>query len=59
MKDIAEIVRVRMYGRTTCYQVNLINIRTGMYYNSSSQRFDDLEKAVAYANENSLTIKIK
>lgn len=58
MKDIAEIVRVRMYGRT-CYQVNLINIRTGMYYNSSSQRFDDLEKEVAYANENSLTIKIK
>lgn len=58
MKDIAEIVRVRMYGRTR-YQVNLINIRTGMYYNSSSQRFDDLEKAVAYANENSLTIKIK
>lgn len=58
MKDIAEIVRVRMYDRT-CYQVNLINIRTGMYYNSSSQRFDELEKAVAYANENSLTIKIK
>lgn len=58
MKDIAEIVRVRMYGRT-CYQVNLINIRTGMYYNSSSQRFDELEKAVAYANENSLTIRIK
>jgi hypothetical protein len=58
MKDIAEIVRVRMYGRT-CYQVNFINVRTGMYYNSSSQRFDELEKAVAYANENSLTIKIK
>jgi hypothetical protein len=58
MKDIAEIVRVRMYSKT-CYQVNLINIRTGMYYNSSSQRFDDLEKAVTYANENSLTIKIK
>lgn len=58
MKDIAEIVRIRMYGRT-CYQVNFINVRTGMYYNSSSQRFDDLEKAVAYANKNSLTIKIK
>lgn len=58
MKDIAEIVRVRIYGRI-CYQVNFINVRTGMYYNSSSQRFDDLEKVVAYANENSLTIKIK
>lgn len=39
MKDIAEIVKVTMYGNT-CYQVNILNARTGMYYNSSSRYFD-------------------
>ena len=36
MKDIAEILCFKTYG-ITCYQVNLINVRTGMYYNSSSR----------------------
>lgn len=43
MRDIAEIVHVAMYGRTI-YQVNLINARTRMYYNSSSLYFDNKKR---------------
>ena len=56
MRDIAEIVHVVMYGRKL-YQVNLINARTNMYYNSSSRYFDNKEDAIAFAKENELTIK--
>lgn len=43
MKDIAEILCFKMYG-TTCYQVNILNARTGMYYNSSSRYFDSKKR---------------
>lgn len=56
MRDKAEIVKVIMYGRTI-YQVNLINTRTGMYYNSSSLYFDNKKEAIEFAKENELTIK--
>lgn len=56
MKDFAEIVRVIILGRV-CYQVNVINARTGLYYNSSSQYFDKEENAIKFAKENELTIK--
>ena len=36
-----------MYGRTI-YQVNLINTRTGMYYNSASLWFDTMDEAKEY-----------
>ena len=58
MKDIAEIVKVTMYGNT-CYQVNILNARTGMYYNSSSRYFDSKREAIEFAKENELTIKTK
>lgn len=45
-----------MYG-TTCYQVNILNARTGMYYNSSSRYFDSKKEAIEFAKENGLTIK--
>lgn len=44
MKDKAQIVKVVMCGRTI-YQVNLINTRTGMYYNSSSLWFNTMNEA--------------
>jgi hypothetical protein len=56
MKDIAEIIRFKMYDMT-CYQVNIINARTGMYYNSSSRYFDSKKEAIEFAKENELTIK--
>lgn len=56
MKDIAEIVRVIMSGMA-CYQLNIINARTGMYYNSSSRYFDSKKQAIEFAKENDLTIK--
>lgn len=45
-----------MYG-ITCYQVNIIDARTGMYYNSSSRYFDRKKEAIGFAEENELTIK--
>lgn len=56
MKDIAEILCFKMYG-ITFYQVNIINVRTGMYYNSSSRYFDNKKEAIEFARENELTIK--
>nr|DAY01199.1 MAG TPA: ETC complex I subunit conserved region [Caudoviricetes sp.] len=56
MKDIAEILCFKMYG-TTCCQVNILNARTGMYYNSSSRYFDSKKEAIEFAKENELTIK--
>jgi hypothetical protein len=53
VKDKAEIVKVIMYGRTI-YQVNLINTRTGMYYNSSSLWFDTMDEAKEYILKNDL-----
>lgn len=42
-----------MYGRTI-YQVNLINTRTGMYYNSASLWFDTMDEAKEYILKNDL-----
>ena len=56
MKDIAEIVKVTMYGNA-CYQLNIISSKTGMYYNSSSRCFDSKKEAIEFAEENELTIK--
>ncbi len=56
MRDIAEILCFKMYG-ITCYQVNIIDARTGMYYNSSSRYFDSKKEAIEFAEENELTIK--
>lgn len=56
MKDIAEILCFKMYG-TTCCQVNIINARTGMYYNTSSRYFGSKKEAIEFAIENGLTIK--
>lgn len=53
MKDKAQIVKVVMCGRTI-YQVNLINTRTGMYYNSSSLWFDTINEAKEYILKNDL-----
>lgn len=53
MKDKAQIVKVVMCGRTI-YQVNLINTRTGMYYNSSSLWFDTMNEANEYILKNDL-----
>ena len=53
MKDKAEIVKVIMYGRTI-YKVNLINTRTGMYYNSASLWFDTMNEAKEYILKNAV-----
>lgn len=53
MKDKAQIVKVVMCGRTI-YQVNLINTRTGMYYNSSSLWFNTMNEAKEYILKNDL-----
>ena len=42
-----------MYGRTI-YKVNLINTRTGMYYNSASLWFDTMNEAKEYILKNDL-----
>lgn len=56
MKDIAEIVKVTMYGNT-CYQVNILNARTGMYYNSSSRYFDSKKEAIEFAKRKRINNK--
>ena len=56
MNDIAEILCFKMYG-TTCYQVNILNARTGMYYNSSSRYFDSKKVAIGFAIEIEFSIK--
>lgn len=53
MKDKAQIVKVVMCGKTI-YQVNLINTRTGMYYNSSSLWFNTMNEAKEYILKNDL-----
>lgn len=58
MKDIAEILCFKTYG-ITCYQVNLINVRTGMYYNSSSRYFDTLKEVQEYVTKNNLDPRYK
>ena len=39
MKDRAEIVRVKTFGRVA-YQVNILSTETGLYRNSTSRRFE-------------------
>jgi hypothetical protein len=58
MKDIAEILCFKTYG-ITCYQVNRINVRTGMYYNSSSRYFDTLKEVQEYVTKNNLDPRYK
>lgn len=58
MKDVAEIIQITTFGKKA-YQVNIINVRTNLYYNSLSQIFDSKKNAVKYANENNLIIKLR
>lgn len=55
MKDRAEIVRVKTFGRVA-YQVNLISTETGLYRNSTSRRFETRKEALEFISEYGLKI---
>lgn len=55
MNDRAEVVRVKTFGRIA-FQVNMINTKTGQYYNSLSQRFETKKEALKFISNCGLKI---
>lgn len=55
MKDRAEVIRVKTFGRVT-FHVNIINTETGLYRNSSSRIFETKKEALEFISDYGLTI---
>lgn len=55
MNDRAEVVRVKTFGKVA-FQVNIIDIKTGLYRNCQSQRFETKKEALEFISNYGLTI---
>lgn len=54
MNDRAEVVRVKTFGRVA-FQVNILNVETGLYRNSLSRRFETKKEALEFISNYGLT----
>lgn len=56
MRALAQIIKVTVLG-SVGFQVNIVDPRTGKYYNCQSKRFKTKKEAVTFVEQNNLIIK--